>query len=1408
MMENELEHIENQDPLPPMLNEFRTALTEEIEASKILEINNAIPLSNGHKIGYMAGMYQYSFLIETVINAPSESPAELRVDGYKPLSVIIVSVEGLKVTISLDKDLGKFVSSASLYTNLTMLMEKLIKRIEENAFRSNPAADRMLGKAKHSGVPSIYTGVSELHENQLNALESALGRNLTFIQGPPGTGKTFIIGEIANQLYQMDRTVLIVSHTNIAIDQAIKNVAKSLESEIETGLIIRVGEIKDKELSDKYESVLLKKQAELQSKIYADKRDELSLERDLKEKEKWLVERKLFALDWLSRVPIVFHEIEADYGKLQEVTKEKQQAESYYNELQREYPIISVKYDKAQKAVQVFKEIDTLNQEEQKLQNSMKLETIKLDELWNEIEEQRKRLSILKRIQPLREELASYPSEDQQREIINKISAKRRQAEEDVAELSEKLKEASDELFKALNANVISRIIKRLPKPEDQKIFVNELQDKLSEYRNSLMGITQAQNNANKTHSRILELDAELSEYTYIGSPEQETKIMNQAEKKVKKIRNNKEQISIRLNDIQKEINELNAKYQQYSMDLSTDPLILFQELDNKMRQYRQFPVIIREHKGRINYLQRKISDKIEQEAKAIEKIEEAVEIQLTISYYHQTIQEKYDWLTDMYDTILKRCKHLNVGELQDKLRLISGKITQIYEEIAEIDAILAAVEKQIIANAAILGATLTKTYLSDDIQARKFDTVILDEASMAPIPALWIAALLSENNLIIIGDPKQLPPIVISEKEMAKRWLGRDIFKVADLDDAWDSENHPEYFVKLTEQRRMSAELMNVVNLFYKGKLRVAEDFTTDESFFDWYNKPSYDNPVILVDTGSLNAWVTSVTRGRKTSRLNILSATTSVDLAEQLLKSDRVVEEGSPTNKILIISPYNPHAKLVNALIKENDNIHEEVVAGTVHSFQGSEADVVIFDLVADEPHFRVNLFWADLDEQMKPLFNVGLSRAKNRLYILGDFSYCLKKGRHSFLGRELLPYLLDHFSKEDAAQILPEGLAAKAAKAQLTLLGGDIEPDSERIVVTQAAFYKLFLKDIARAEKEVIIFSPFITRERVAFLLHQIRGATERGVSVFVVTKAIKERNKKERVEIIEAEKILMDAGAAFIYKMRMHEKVVFIDDDIIWTGSLNPLSFSNTQEIMERRNSKLVVENYKTILKLDDLLSIHRKKEDVCPICGDLIVAAEGRDEPFYWRCIQDECYTRSINLPYPREGIINCSNCDAPVYFGYWGKSPSWRCTVNKRHHQKMYKSHLRLPKMANLIPSEEIKNVYKYFRISVEKAAQNYSEHALLHNTKSKLEKLADDSSLNKDSTTQMKLHEAMAKVLKEKPFQAATPKEISQIIAQRDLYKRPSDGGHAPPNQISARARQYPKLFSKLTDGRIQLDK
>src|SRR5262249_7981262 len=161
-------------------------------------------------------------------------------------------------------------------------------------------------------------------------------------------------------------------------------------------------------------------------------------------------------------------------------------------------------------------------------------------------------------------------------------------------------------------------------------------------------------------------------------------------------------------------------------------------------------------------------------------------------------------------------------------------------------------------------------------IQKRRFHTVILDEASMAPIPALYVAASLADANALAVGDFKQLPPIVQANNEMAKRWLGRDVFDVAGMTKAYHEGSRPAHFVALEEQHRMHGSISRIANdFFYDRILRDAPSTGADTELNGWYRRDvAEDNPVLLVDTGPLGAWVTSVARGVRSSRLNFLSA------------------------------------------------------------------------------------------------------------------------------------------------------------------------------------------------------------------------------------------------------------------------------------------------------------------------------------------------------------------------------------------------------------------------------------------------------------------------------------------------------------------------------------------------------
>lgn len=128
-------------PLRGILAGFRAALRAEIDASQRNAANDAVSLCNGRRVAQLGGTYQYVFEPENLLVRPGATPGDLLLPGEPPVEVIVVSIEGLAVTLSVSVDLGPFVPQASLRTDLTFLMRKLIQRIEESADSENPVGD-------------------------------------------------------------------------------------------------------------------------------------------------------------------------------------------------------------------------------------------------------------------------------------------------------------------------------------------------------------------------------------------------------------------------------------------------------------------------------------------------------------------------------------------------------------------------------------------------------------------------------------------------------------------------------------------------------------------------------------------------------------------------------------------------------------------------------------------------------------------------------------------------------------------------------------------------------------------------------------------------------------------------------------------------------------------------------------------------------------------------------------------------------------------------------------------------------------------------------------------------------------------------------------------------------------------
>jgi hypothetical protein len=565
----------------------------------------------------------------------------------------------------------------------------------------------------------------------------------------------------------------------------------------------------------------------------------------------------------------------------------------------------------------------------------------------------------------------------------------------------------------------------------------------------------------------------------------------------------------------------------------------------------------------------------------------------------------------------------------------------------------------------------------------------------MAPIPALWAVSALADANVVVVGDFKQLAPIKHSTHELAEKWLGRDIFDASGVRRDSDAGAPPAHLVQLNVQYRMQPRISAIPDAhFYGGELRDGEGVDDDSALDGWYDRTwEHDAPVVLVDTAPMNAWVTSVSTAGRASRLNFLSATVSVDLAERLLLPERPVLALGERPRILIAAPYRPQTKLTTLLARDQ-GLEREVVPGTAHTFQGNEAPVVIFDTVLDEPHFRAGLFVPDYNDGNGRLLNVALTRARRRLIVVGDFTWLRQKAhRHSIL-REIVDDLCEQYPLVSALDLIPAGFAARAAEAHQRIIGGEDAPDLRRVVVTQGDYYRLLVRDLERAQSRVVFYSAFLTPDRVAFLEPHLRALVERGVPAHVVTKTLGERTGGQVATAERIESALADWGVQVLHKLRMHEKLVFVDDDILWSGSLNSLSFTDTQEVMERRVSRAVVEDYARILRLDALLAAHEANEDRCPVCGGELVAAEARGgNPFYWRCATPDCYSRSLDQPAPQDGLLPCAACGGALEFRQMPTGPHWRCTLNNRHRQRVIRAHLRLPRMRELIPRRELPRV-------------------------------------------------------------------------------------------------------------------
>lgn len=504
-------------------------------------------------------------------------------------------------------------------------------------------------------------------------------------------------------------------------------------------------------------------------------------------------------------------------------------------------------------------------------------------------------------------------------------------------------------------------------------------------------------------------------------------------------------------------------------------------------------------------------------------------------------------------------------AQLLAEQKSIDALRAPLRDELSRIQAELSNLERSLLETARVIGTTVTRAYLSaHDLGA--FDCVIVDEASMVLLPALYFVSGLARERVTISGDFNQLPPIVQSNQWAIMDAIGGDVFRAAGVIDACRARRSTPRVIMLDTQRRMvpSVCALIVEAMGYDG-------LKTHPSTQARQRKSKavapFDGPLTVLDSSRLWPFESRNILG---SRFNLMHTLLVRNLCWHLREKGFIDDKSS----LGVCTPYSAQAKLTAEILKD-DGLGEHVTASTVHRYQGDEKRMMLLDIPESiGSGFNIGRFvQADQqDDDGAKLLNVAVSRTQDHLVILANLTYLDAKLPTTAMLRFYLHEMQRLGKVVDAEDVL--ALRPITADLRHYTDRSQVQWDADQAgVFRQEGFDRGFQRDVASARRSVAVFSGFVTPQRVGAYGDLFRRKVQEGVAVRCVTRpphyngSIDPKETKRALDSLEGIGVIVDTRAV------IHEKVVIIDDETVWFGSLNPLSHtSRTDELMHRLVSK--------------------------------------------------------------------------------------------------------------------------------------------------------------------------------------------------------------------------------------------
>lgn len=360
-------------------------------------------------------------------------------------------------------------------------------------------------------------------------------------------------------------------------------------------------------------------------------------------------------------------------------------------------------------------------------------------------------------------------------------------------------------------------------------------------------------------------------------------------------------------------------------------------------------------------------------------------------------------------------------------------------------------------------------------------------------------------------------------------------------------------------------------------------------------------------------------------------------------------------------------------------------KVSCATVHQFQGSESDVLIFDAVESYPGNKVGFLMGKVPSEVVRLINVAITRARGKLITVANYKFW----DNSFKGTNHIFYKLLCHIKDNNHGVISH--SEKTLKPYIE----SINPNKMiNVFVDEMQAMELFEKDMQNAFGKVIVSIPDGELKETAFkVLDIIEEADNKGIDILM--------KSNDYQSLPEGWKKYCWGTENAIYPL------ILIDDSVAWYGlPSSKLKFvvdkktsmitvvpvivrmkgKNTIEMMKSLSDLEMVEvglNKKQIVPkkgathhvgggkagaptLNGLASFIQEKE-YCPKCKNSMILTKNYKGTSYIKCSNSNCDHTEFLTPdlmnwYISSNNITCPKKDGGELKGILGKfGPCVRC---------------------------------------------------------------------------------------------------------------------------------------------------